>query len=79
VYKRNASPEIQIKLMDKWINTLVNQEYYEVVPFFRNMKNDMETKFQTQETDNVTEIEEKESFLTILWHKIKSVYALIFK
>ena len=77
VYKRNAFPESQLKLMDRWINTLVKQEYYEVVPFFRNMKIDMEVKFSIPEADNVTEkveIIKKVSFLTILGNKIRNIF-----
>lgn len=74
VFKRSASPENQIKLMDRWIKTLVKQEYYEVVPFFKKMKVDMVKKFGKEETDNVSEIIEKESFLTIVLNKIRNVF-----
>ena len=74
VYKKNPSAETQVKLMERWIDTLVKQEYYEVVPFFRNLKSDMIKNLKAPkeiETDNVSEFIEKESFLTMWWNKIK--------
>ena len=76
VYKRNANLDTQIVLLDKWINTLVTQEYYEVVPFFKNMRLDMMNKKPEEVTDNVTEEEQKVSFLTSLFSKIKNLIGL---
>lgn len=41
VHKNDLPPEAQIKLMTKWIDKIESQEYYEVIPFFQQKKNEM--------------------------------------
>ena len=44
VYKNNLPLEGQIKLMERWLGRLLQEEYYEVLPFFKGLKADMEEK-----------------------------------
>lgn len=41
VYKRNIPLSSQIPMMTNWIKKLEAQEYYEVLPFFTKMRDDM--------------------------------------
>lgn len=93
VYKVDLPLEGQVELMDRWLNRLLNEELYEVIPFFENMKSDMESKLKNQADDIVTypegvKIEElvklsaqtqKESFLTRVRYKIIKAYGFILK
>ena len=93
VYKVDLSLEGQVKLMDRWLKKLLKEELYEVIPFFENMKADMEMKLNCEADDIITypkeeKVKEKvkvsvekqtEPFLTRVQHKIRKTYRLIFK
>jgi len=78
VDKNNLPIELQIVLLEEWLEKLLNEEYYEVLPFFQKKLNDMNGKL----TDNLSENIEKplkEPFLIRVKSKINKWYRLIFK
>jgi hypothetical protein len=78
VYVRKIPLSSQIPMMTKWINKLEVQEYYELIPFFTKMRDDMVETYETDKfnsipiknTDNVTVDINKEPFLIRLKNKI---------
>jgi hypothetical protein len=53
VYKNNLPLDEQIKFMDIWLNSLLEEEYYEVLPFFESLRAAM-----VQKTDSLSYNEE---------------------
>ena len=51
VYKKNIPIEEQIPKMDDYLDNLLKEEVYEVLPFFKNLREDMIKRFEEGETD----------------------------
>ena len=51
VYKKKIPVEKQIPKMDDYLITLLKEEMYEVLPFFKNLREDMIKRFEEGETD----------------------------
>lgn len=56
VHKNNLSLENQVLLMEKWLDRLLLDEYYEVLPFFKRLKADMEEKLKNPNHATISEI-----------------------
>lgn len=86
VYDKNIIPSAQVILMDRWILKLIKEEFYEVVPFFKEKrgdiirrpikikKNDIESIPESID-DKSTQPIERVSFLTRVMNKIKIIFS----
>ena len=89
VHKNNLQPEAQVTLMTKWIAKIEQQEYYEVIPFFKEKRNELIDTYNNPKIDIVeTVMVQKtvkvapkvmvEPFLIRVKSKIKKWYRLKF-
>ena len=51
VHKKNIPLEEQIPAMDTYLVKLLNEEIYEVLPFFKNLREEMVKRLEAGETD----------------------------
>ncbi len=78
VDKNNLSLDEQIRLMSRWLDKLLEEEYYEVLPFLKKKLNDMiKLRIDDKQSEKL-ENTKKESFLIRVWSKVKSI-RFIFK
>lgn len=102
VFTNNLPLELQVELMERWLDRLLTEEYYEVLPFFKILREDMIEKVSNPNHDTISEqllakygspvnmtpkideiieeqvsmavVPQKESFLTRLSKKLRTLY-----
>lgn len=56
VHKNDLTLENQILLLNRWLEKLIKEEYYEVLPFFKAMKADMEEKIKNPKHATISDV-----------------------
>jgi len=79
VYRNNIPLDRQIKLIEQWLNKLLEKEYYEVLPFFETKKNDMIKELNKTKDVIVSAETKSEPFLIKPKSKLIRWYRSIFK